>query len=172
MNEYKESVKNLIPTEDQTKAFVEYVAKAHSWYKHLSKDRVHKLYVFLNPTVMMSRDITKKDPPQEVFKGDKILFHYSSMPTQDYRRMYGYWDYSMDEKPYPRGVDGRKLKVPTDLVCYTTVSRAFYGKTEPDPLPSEYSWREVIRKDNEERLRQHQDIFNTCNLFLKWLGRK
>jgi hypothetical protein len=51
---YVDVIKSLPrPTDAQCKKFVEYVATAHSWYKHLSADNPTTFYVYLDPGVMV-----------------------------------------------------------------------------------------------------------------------
>lgn len=85
------------PSDAQVDAFVEYVATAHSWYKHLPLLPPGEEFVFyLDPNAGREwvltaeegryRDRTSDTPERE-------RFHYTWQPTAEYVERFGYLDY-------------------------------------------------------------------------------
>lgn len=119
-----------MPTENQTYAFTQYVATAHSWYKHLRSRVPTTFHFFLNPHVMMyeiREDHTKFDLSDNnnrvvaftsVNKGDQ-RWHYNQKETADYRKQFGYWDYRVESMAeiaiYSEG-PCKKLSIPKHLL--------------------------------------------------------
>lgn len=85
-----------IPSIEQTQRFCDFVAGAHSWYKHLPPFPPGAEFVFcLDPNA--GRDITCS-PTGEVAFTDRAdgrkRFHYSWMKTDEYSERLGHWNYS------------------------------------------------------------------------------
>lgn len=90
------------PTPEQCNNFVEFVANAHSWYKHLpSLPPGVSFTFFLNPDSGRTRIRTRSGEVGYVdcVDGDDTRFHYTWMPTADYRRRFGHWDYYCANAP-------------------------------------------------------------------------
>jgi hypothetical protein len=78
------------PTAPQMENFAEFVSGAHSWYKHLPLfPPTAPLHFFLDPAAGMQRAVAS-DGSIRVFERDKTLFHYSWIPTLEYRRRFSY----------------------------------------------------------------------------------
>ena len=96
---YRRAVADLPrPTEAQIDAFVEFVASAHSWYKHLPLFPPGSPFTFfLNPKAGMDTFVT---PSGEVVycerTDDSQRFHYTWMTTAAYCARFGYLDYATD----------------------------------------------------------------------------
>lgn len=94
---YRQLVSDLQrPTEQQTAAFVKFVAGAHSWYKHLPQLAPGSPFIFfLNPDAGKQCIGTQTGETAFVdrVEGDGSEFHYTWMPTATYREKFGDWDY-------------------------------------------------------------------------------
>ena len=86
---YRACVANLErPTRAQMEAFAEFVCQAHSWYKHLPFYPPGKsLQFFLDPAAGM--DLFFNASGVDAAPRDVTGFHYSSIPTRDYRERFG-----------------------------------------------------------------------------------
>jgi hypothetical protein len=173
-----------IPTEEQTRAFVSYVATAHSWYKHLRRD-AGTLFVFvLDPHVMMLTSGNGRF--RKAKAGDNALFHYSSMPTDKYRERYGFWTFfnggQLSHKKYcgPEehctsptttpvlpiyASNGRRIPPPVELVRAGSswLTAYVYGAIGDEP----------DRSDDDRRRRvEQQGTLETLQGFLSLLRRR
>lgn len=95
ISEYRSLVETLPPPTDQQKNnFSKFVSQSHSWYKHLPLCLPGvKFHFFIDPYAGCERAVT--------FTGKIKLtprarqgFHYSWIPTNEYRRNFGYLAYS------------------------------------------------------------------------------
>ncbi len=86
------------PTDAQIDDFVDFVAEAHSWYKHLPLFPPGQPFTFfLNPTAGMEvySDASGTEHLRE--RTDQTLrFHYTWMTTAAYRERFGLLDYSTE----------------------------------------------------------------------------
>jgi hypothetical protein len=95
LDEYREILANLTPpTPEQVRNFALYVASAHSWYKHLRmRPPGTPVQVYLDPDAGMECGYTllgryRTRPRLE--RG----FHYSWIPTTEYREKHGHLAFS------------------------------------------------------------------------------
>jgi hypothetical protein len=98
------------PTEAQIEQFIEYVAGAHSWYKHLPMLPPGKPFFFyLDPHSGMDVcNLTSGDGEfRERRDTDETKFHYTWMTTEEYRTRFGCLEYTADAGT-TFVVDGRK----------------------------------------------------------------
>lgn len=166
MSNYLQLVKDIsLPTEDQTIAFVGYVATAHSWYKHLDYRRPSQFVFYLDPYVMM-----KYDTDFQIMKKEDC-WHYSSLPTSEYHQKYGYWTYAyldleqisigklwnIKEQKYSGG-----YLVPDDLVIAGSafLTSDVYGKFNHHP---------TIDNENIAQILQHKQMLHSMHRFLQSL---
>ncbi len=85
-----------LPTAQQRENFVEYVSHAHSWYKHLPLNLPGApFYFFVDRYAGMDR-VIMKDGTQAFTERAKQGFHYSDIPTEEYRIRFGHLAYSCD----------------------------------------------------------------------------
>lgn len=156
--EYRERVVAIPPFDpSQMEAFADYVCAAHSWYKHLPYllPGVRCVF-FLNPCVMM-----EEMPPRfgdrrrfRPYVSGESLFHYSSMPTAEYRQRFGCLDYYIGDDecaiPIPmnqprRGVVEARLFQPPGAIgasCATEVTAVIH------PLTARaWCWRRFLPED-------------------------
>lgn len=86
---YRQLVAPLqLPTNAQLNVFADFVSTAHSWYKHLPLLPPGQLFnYFLDPAAGMDL-VHMPDGALEVKIRAEQGFHYSSLPTADYRRRF------------------------------------------------------------------------------------
>lgn len=95
LSEYRALVRSLpVPTASQVHQFAEYVAGAHSWYKHLRLlPAKAPLQIYIDPSAGMQR--TQSADGRATFsRRDRQGFHYSWLPTDVYRERFGYLAFS------------------------------------------------------------------------------
>jgi hypothetical protein len=93
--EYSELVADLpAPTQEQMQAFAEFVSEAHSWYKHLPLLPPGRPFqFFLDPSAGLQRVGTLDGRIRAVVREERG-FHYSWLPTREYRDRFGYLAFS------------------------------------------------------------------------------
>jgi hypothetical protein len=93
--EYRILVKSLPrPTILQMQQFAVFVSNAHSWYKHLPYlPPGLPFYFFLDPAAGMQLAV-KPQGSVDAISRTKSGFHYSWLPTAEYRDRFGYLAYS------------------------------------------------------------------------------
>jgi len=96
MVDYLQVVRTLSPpSPEQVKSFVDYVARAHSWYKHLPLiPPGTPFYFFLDPNA--GCDLVVKSGRTRYCDRKEQGFHYSDIPTAEYRQRFGCLQYSAD----------------------------------------------------------------------------
>ncbi len=102
MSGYVELVRGLpVPTVEQTERFVDFVAHAHSWYKHLPAWPPGLPFTFfLDPNA--GRDFVHLPGGESgyVDRTDEVqACHYTWMVTTEYRARFGHWQYHADAGP-------------------------------------------------------------------------
>jgi hypothetical protein len=96
---YRDLVRDLPrPTPAQSAAFAQHVAGAHSWYKHLPPFPPGAPFTFfLDPN--SGRTLLRTPSGESAFV-DRVheseRFHYTWMPTREYRERFGHWEYATD----------------------------------------------------------------------------
>lgn len=166
---YLEAIAGLPrPTDEQTKAFLEWFAKAHSWYKHLPQPSSGKKVPFrfwLDPSAGMAR--TKWD---EGKGGDPCFtealpqegFHYNYRTTAFWIKNHGFWVSGRKPEIW---YEGQWIEVP-ELGGTARVNAAMYGHrfdVDPEGIPSWSS--EGVSGQN-----QLFDMLAACNRFLAAVG--
>jgi len=132
MATYLDAVRQLpIPTEQQTHAFARFVTVAHSWYKSLRRFPGYPFAFILDPNAgraFVSNEAGFKD------YGQGPHFHYATLPTPEYRKRFGHWNYSRDSAVKIHS--GGWLQVPPPLAAAGTAEVNFlmYGG-EQEKLP-------------------------------------
>jgi hypothetical protein len=93
MPDYLETVRELPrPSEQQISNFIDYVAAAHSWYKHLPLlPPGIDFYFFFDPN--SGCDLVIESGNAHYRERKKHGFHYSAIPTAEYRNRFGYLEY-------------------------------------------------------------------------------
>src|SRR4051812_13558723 len=87
-----------LPTLDQTARFVDFVARAHSWYKHIPVWPPGAPFTFfLDPNA--GRSLVRLPTGDSAFvdrTDERDRFHYTWMLTSEYRARFGHWEYRTD----------------------------------------------------------------------------
>jgi len=147
------------PTSEQLINFVEYMASAHSWYKHLANGApCHFFKVHVSPTAgMRYHDGRYIDYTED----DGTRFHYTWMTTARYRSQFGVFDYDYaeyDESAFGSAtvstVDGERALLPRALredlipvtatvhvasLCYGLFNAALEALSQEETLMGDYS---------------------------------
>jgi hypothetical protein len=105
------------PTTQQVNSFLTRVCNSHSWYKHLAVSNGTPFVVFLSPTAGMRRHGGKWIDYTE---DDGTRFHYTWCATAEYRRKFGYLDYTYGDEVSGRSIviedtSGQKHQLPPDV---------------------------------------------------------
>ena len=114
--EYLELVNELpLPTDEQIARFVDYVSHAHSWYKGRIDPRGGRFYFYLDKyagcdTIRDDRGLTLPQSRR------KTGFHYSSIPTREYRASFGYLAYTRFRHKTIFDRDMRLAYIPTKTI--------------------------------------------------------
>ena len=86
-----------MPTTEQRRDFVSYVASAHSWYKHLPAFLPGApFYFYLNRSAGCDW-VARQDGFHAIAERKERGFHYSAIPTAEYRARFGLLNYSCAE---------------------------------------------------------------------------
>ena len=103
-----------LPTDPQRDRFVDYVAHAHSWYKHLPPFPPGvPFYFFLDKYAGCDR--VRLAGGQTVLEERvKRGFHYSAIPTTEYRRRFGFLAFSCGAGTTVRLLGGDSVVLPRD----------------------------------------------------------
>ena len=95
LEEYLTLVRGLpLPTTEQRKDFVDYVANSHSWYKHLPAFLPGADFYFYLDKAAGCDWLTLPDGSHAIAERRKRGFHYSAIPTAEYRARFGFLSYS------------------------------------------------------------------------------
>lgn len=120
------------PTDSQIDAYVDYLSSKHSWYKHLPPVRPGAVFtLFLTRLAgMVQGDDGRSTAWREIEPGDS-MFHYSMMPTAEYRRRFGHLGYGSEAAPEFSLRDSR------ESVNFGAEPRVFATTEGPRALPPE-----------------------------------
>ncbi len=102
-----------LPTPEQRQNFVAYVTCAHSWYKHLPAFLPGAPFYFYLDRSAGCNWVPLPDGSYVITERKKQGFHYSDIPTAEYRTRFGYLDYSCAEGTAVFAVGG-PLALPRD----------------------------------------------------------
>ena len=95
MREYVDLLRDCSrPTAAQIEAFADHVSSAHSWYKHLPLFPPGRpFHFFPDPWAGMDTVVTPEGRVEARERGGERGFHYSWIPTADYREQFGCLNY-------------------------------------------------------------------------------
>jgi hypothetical protein len=152
--------------------FAEYVAGAHSWYKHLRVlPASAPLQFFLDPAAGMQ--LTQAaDGRVTAAPREKRGLHYSWLPTSEYRRRFGYLAFSKssgtsvselraDGSRHIAADNAPRIHDPAAQASYAlpaealTAGRAFISGIVHRSASSKYIWKDVI-----ERAERFDDVLD------------
>lgn len=79
------------PSSSQVAAFVEYVFRAHSWYKHLPRFLPGKTFSFYLDPAVGHAVVSRPDGSLSLVERleGEAFFHYNEMPTCEYHARFG-----------------------------------------------------------------------------------
>lgn len=102
-------------TRAQRDAFPDHVANAHSWYKRLPLlGRGKRFVFFLDPAAGCDR-VQRSDGSWEAVLRERRGFHYSAIPTGDYRERFGHLAFASGQSLRAGSFVGGALRVETGL---------------------------------------------------------
>ena len=103
MSSYDELVQCLpLPTQEQTRAFADYLVDARSWHTHLPLSRPGASFVFFLDAKAGTRHIMYPRTGEErhrVVTDTQAAQPHSRYTTKDYRARCGHWQYCIIENP-------------------------------------------------------------------------
>lgn len=135
LDQYRRLCRQLpLPTGEHIINFAEFVSEAHSWYKHLPlRPQGVAVRFFIYPSAGMQRTMDESGAVA-VEERLKTGFHYSWIPTKQYRERFGYLSFALQGAPTAADATHRNsIKVSSDdeAVIYDPESQCLVD------LPSE-----------------------------------
>lgn len=89
-----------LPSTQQKTEFAEFVSTAHSWYKHLPRNVPGQpFYFFVDKFAGCDRQ-QSRDGRGSIVERTKQGFHYSALPTAEYRNRFGYLTFESSAGTY------------------------------------------------------------------------
>lgn len=90
LKEYKKLLQGISkPTDSQTKNFIEMVSNHHSWYKHLTNERLTPFIFFIDPNAGKTIENTVNIG----FFKKETRYTFEENSGNNYQSMYGNWQY-------------------------------------------------------------------------------
>jgi hypothetical protein len=86
-----------LPTAQQRRNFVKFVSTAHSWYKHLPVYLPGAPFYFFLDGAAGSDWVALRDGSYAIAERKERGFHYSDIPTAEYRTRFGFLSYFCEE---------------------------------------------------------------------------
>jgi hypothetical protein len=151
--DYRALVRSLpVPTPEQMRNFADYVARAHSWYKHLRLlPAKTPIQVFLDPAAGMQL-AQAPDGSVTAEIREKLGFHYSWLPTAEHRERFGYLAFSKSSGSSVSLInrDGSQLVPSDDATCvYDPEARTFYQLPEEALMAGRAFISAIVHKAGE-----------------------
>jgi len=155
------------PSSKQREAFSRFVANAHSWYKHLPLQQPgSRFFVFVDLFAGYD-EVELPGQRTHLIPREKQGFHYSAIPTRDYRARYGHLAYmrpaSEDVVPI-MDREGRWRSLPSEVLVagtfYLTGLVHLYGwqaLCEDTVLPADSGGQETVLQAKARVLQLRQD---------------
>jgi hypothetical protein len=95
LQDYRALVGNLLlPTAEQRRDFIDYVSSAHSWYKHLPHFLPGEPFYFFLDEFSAYDLVSLEDGSYSLEERKEQGFHYSDIPTAEYRARFGFLNYA------------------------------------------------------------------------------
>jgi len=128
MDQYRALLADVpLPTKQQKENFVEYASHAHSWYKHLPLCPPGVFFNFFIDKYAGWDRLPLGSRRAGLYKRTHEGFHYSAIPTQQYRSRFGYLAFSCEADRGPVTVprdkitavpadDGRMYRLPPEIL--------------------------------------------------------
>lgn len=130
------------PTSHQINNFIEQVSLDHSWYKHLTKERIHEFVIYLDPNAGRSLMGYREEKVVDIEDNNKIKKKYyckfkdieTDVKALDYQERYGFLTYYTYEG-YTRVLNLEEDGSVRDSKPYVGLNIATdSGLTEPLPI--------------------------------------
>ena len=87
---YASSVRDVeMPTAEQIENFANYVSHAHSWYKHLPLFPPGEMFYFFRDKYAACDVVEPQNGVAKIVKRTEPGFHYSDLPTEEFRTRVG-----------------------------------------------------------------------------------
>ena len=137
--EYKSLTRDLPrPTAPQMEDFAEFVSLAHSCTASAAVSSLCSAVFFLDPAAGMQR-AEASDGSIGVFEREKTGFHYSWIPTLEYRRRFGYLAFCRSRGTSVSLIGGGEHLIPSDDAPF--VYDFEHARLLPFPMPwSKPAW--------------------------------
>jgi len=117
LHEYFTLIRDLpLPTSEQRRNFVEYVSTAHSWYKHLPHYLPGEPFYFYLDRFSAWSLVALEDGSYEIAEREEQGFHYSDIPTSEYRTRFGFLNYSCAAGTAVFPLNHEAMVIPRDKV--------------------------------------------------------
>jgi hypothetical protein len=117
LEEYRALVRELpLPTSEQRRDFVEYVSRAHSWYKHLPHYLPGEPFYFFLDKFSAWDLVALEDGSYEIAEREQQGFHYSAIPTSEYRTRFGFLNYACAAGTAVFPLNHEAMVIPRDKV--------------------------------------------------------
>ncbi len=118
LEQYRALVRDLPrPTSEQRQNFIEYVCTAHSWYKHLPHFLPGAPFYFFLDKFSAWDLVALEDGSYVIAEREKPGFHYSAIPTLEYRTRFGFLSYACGAGTSVIPLSHKGLLVPRDKVA-------------------------------------------------------
>ena len=105
-----------MPTSEQRRNFVDYVASAHSWYKHLPRFLPGAPFYFYIDKFAGCDCVSLEDGSFAIAERETQGFHYSDIPTGEYLPRFGFLSYSCAQGTAVFALARGPMAVPRDSV--------------------------------------------------------
>jgi hypothetical protein len=105
-----------LPSIKQRREFVDYVTDAHSWYKHLPRFLPGAPFYFFIDRYAGCDCIRRRDGSCFMAERKEQGFHYSAIPTAEYRSRFGFLNYACAHGTAVFLVNEQPMAVPRDKI--------------------------------------------------------
>ena len=105
-----------MPTPEQRRDFVEYVSTAHSWYKHLPHYLPGEPFYFFLDKFSAWDLVALEDGSYEIAEREEQGFHYSAIPTSEYRARFGFLNYACGAGTAVIPLNHEAMVIPRDKI--------------------------------------------------------
>jgi len=116
LDSYRRLVRDLpVPSGAHVEAFCDYVANAHSWYKHIPILPPGNLFVFfLDPAAGRDRLLASDGSWSTNIRAERG-FHHAAIPTQSYLEQYGHLAFASDNATRAGALGPDSVRLETGL---------------------------------------------------------
>ncbi len=105
------------PTQQQKANFADFVSHAHSWYKHLRLYPPGMPFYFFIDKYAGCDFAVKEDGTAKLVEREEPGFHYSAIPTKEYRTRFGHLAFSCGAGTTVISLGGGPIAIPRDQIA-------------------------------------------------------